>query len=102
MSAPPPFGKPFKYTDAYDLETQLDRAKPWWKRWFSRRPKAWQVIGAERPTLPVAYIMHDKQEPKQSEVIAPSVLPIYNADQAILEADEYERTHPSVDGGNNV
>lgn len=100
MAEAPPFGKPFKYTDPSELETQLDRAKPWYKRWFSRRPKAWQVIGEDLPNLPVVFLTWDGggEPPLSSEIIAPGVSPIYDLKRAILDADEYERANPSVAG----
>lgn len=42
MNEPPPFGKPFKYTDT--LPTLGEQKKSWWRRLFSgKKPVAWLV-----------------------------------------------------------
>lgn len=89
-----PFGRPFSYTDALDLPTQLDKSKPWWRRLLQRRgkrPIAWAVVDGDNPWKPVeAYIMKDNSEVKVSPVGAQFLMPIYD-ERVILGAATLEQ-----------
>lgn len=89
-----PFGGDFSYTDALDLSTQLDRAKPWWRRLLQRRgkrPIAWAVVDGQNPwQLVTAYIMKDSSEVKVSSVGAQWLMPVYD-ERLILAAATLEQ-----------
>ena len=79
-----PFGKPFAYTDPYDLQTQYDRAKPkrpWYKRWRKQRlPFAWALVETVENKPVVAYVLNDKDHSfaRVGGVQVPAALPVYD------------------------
>lgn len=101
-----PFGKPFSYTDAYDLEVGHRRYQggkdfgdpmapniPWYKPWLKwrwKRPIAWAVVDPEDGHLPSAYVQVNHGEIKVSPIEARALIPLYDED-VILASDFYER-----------
>lgn len=92
-----PFGKPFAYTDALDLKTQIDDSKPWFKRLIQRygkRPLGWIVVETNPGRLPQAYLSSDK-ELRVSPIEVARLIPVYD-DNVILAMDAYERSQKGV------
>lgn len=101
-----PFGKPFAYTDAYDLEVGHRRyaggkdfgdpmapSIPWYKPWLRlrwRRPIAWAVV---EPQVPQAFLP-GSGEVKISAVEPRALIPLYD-DKVILASDFYESEQES-------
>lgn len=96
MSRDVPFGKPFAYTDATELPTQLDH-RPWYKRWWPKKkpPLGWAVIDAG--TVPQAYVASSGEVRTSPIEVAGAIVPVYD-DNVILGADAYEQANPQPKG----
>lgn len=114
-----PFGKPFSYTDAYDLTVGQRRYHgskdfgdpmaphvPWYKPWLKwrwRRPIAWAVVEPDDDRhVPVAHIQYnDIGVIRVSGVEPRALIPLYDED-VILASDFYESEQEKKDGGSTT
>lgn len=90
-----PFGGEFKYTDATELKTPAERARPWWKKLRKVKPPlAWVVVDGEQ--IPSAQIVHSTSgEVKVSPIETKAIIPVFD-DRIILAAEQYEQDSATV------
>lgn len=84
---PPPFGKPFKYTDPNELSTSMDRKPRWYKRWSKKKKDsvAWAV--SENSKMAQAYIDHTRNKEVKVSPLNPKFCVPVTSSNVLLAAE---------------